>query len=337
MGRLLPIQPGRLENPGSVAATWGEAMQDAGATSNTRSDSAAPARRFIAALLGFESAICVVLAFWPELIGDAARTFGMDVHPDPAMVRFFAIGGFIFTSVARIVVRAQGGPSTTEVAWTEFASRTGGTFTTERRRPTSSGWEGGPVIHWGIRGADVSLKGTVQNRNSYLAKFQCSLRLARPVQFVVSPRNLVTRALASPRLWGMLLALTPTTVASGPGAEERRRAMAQMTFLATPEQTIGDPLFDQAFLMKSSDESAAREFFSDAGVGHWLRELNSKTKGWSLSLMAPDSSGWHQLSLDLPGLTGDPDTLEAGRSCMDAAIARLRDRGLVAPEKTAAA
>jgi hypothetical protein len=310
---------------------------DASMTSSNQADSAANAgRRFLATLFGVECSICMILAVWPGLVATAGRAFGVEIQLEPGLIRFFAIGGAVSAAIARAVMLRQSGPSSTEIAWAEFASQTGGSFSTERRRPTVSGWEGGPTVRWTIRGTDVTLRGTVQNRNSYLARFQCAVRLSRPIQFAVSPRNLLTRALSSPRVWGMLLAVSRTSNGSGENAAVRQQALDQMAFLATPEQTIGDPAFDEAFLLKSSDEPGAREIFSDSGVGHWLRELNGRIRGWSLTLMGSDTAGGCQVMLDLPGLARDPEALRAAYSTVDAVIARLRDRGWIALEKTAA-
>jgi hypothetical protein len=278
----------------------------------------------------------MIIAVWPGLVSYAGRVFGAEIQLEPGLIRFFAIGGAVSAAIARAVMMRQSGPSPTEVAWAEFASQTGGAFSTERRRPTVSGWAGGPTVHWTIRGAEVTLRGTVQNRNSYMARFQAAVRLSRPLQFMVSPRNFLTKALSSPKVWSMLLTVSRNSSETGQNSAERQRAMDQMAFLATPEQVIGDPMFDGAFLLKSSDESAARDIFSDAGVGHWLRELNGRIKGWSLTLMGSDANGGCQVLLDLPGLARDPEALRSAYSTVDAVLARLRDRGWIALEKTAA-
>jgi hypothetical protein len=163
------------------------------------------------------------------------------------------------------------------------------------------------------------------------------MKLERPLRFLVTRRTAVSRALSSPRLWGMALEMTRNASGEGVDQVEAKRVADEMAFLARPAETIGDPLFDDAFLLKCDDGAAAREVFSDAGIGHWLREVNGKGSGWSLSLMAGGAPGRYLLALDLPGSGLDPAVLRAGYSFLDAAIGRLRDRGLATPDTTAAA
>jgi hypothetical protein len=295
-----------------------------------------PARRLVAALLGLEATCCLVLAIWPDLLRYLAHRLGAEIAPSDGLVRILAIAGFVGSNIARVVVRGPAGPSRTAVAWTEFAAQTGGSFAQEPRRLTGSGWEGGPVVRWTLQGVPVTLRTIVRSRNNAMARFGCIVRLARPYSFSLSPRTFLTRAFSSPKMWGMLLTVAKTSATSGESTDLQKREMEQIAILASREQTIGDPLFDETFSLKSSDEATARDFFSDAGVGHWLQELNGKTKQWSASLLACDASGGYQLGLNLMGLERDPESLRAAQSWMDAAIGRLRARGMLAEGRSAA-
>jgi hypothetical protein len=304
----------------------------------TGSSAAGPqaARRIVSTLLGFEAACCLVLAMWPGLLRYVARQLGAGIELPEGLVRILAIGGFIGSNIARVVIRGPVGPSRTALAWTEFATQTGGSFTQEPRRLTGSGWEGGPMVSWTLQGVPVTLRSVVRSQNSALARFSCAVRLAHPYSFSVSPRTFLTRTLGSPKVWGMVLVVAKNAAPSGGSPDLRKQEMEQLAILASQEQAIGDPLFDQAFSLKSSDEATARDFFSDAGVGHWLQELNGKTRQWSASLLACDASGGYQLGLDLLGMERDPETLRIAHSWMDAAIGRLRARGMLGDGRSAA-
>jgi len=110
----------------------------------------------------------------------------------------------------------------------------------------------------------------------------------------------------------------------------------EMAFMVEKEVTTGDPMIDAAVLVKSDSPDVAREFFSDAGVSHWLRELNGCRKGWQLSLVVKGLPDVYQLTLTIPGVLSQAKELDAGRQLMEAAVGRLADRGLLAHDRKAA-
>jgi len=294
-------------------------------------------RRMISAMLGLEAACCLVLALWPGLAPHLAKLFGIELPLDSGLVRLLAIAGFVGAIVGRIALRAGRAPSRAARAWTELAAQSGGVFTDEAKRPAASGWEGGPTVRWGMDCVPVTLTSCRENRNAWSTRYRCRVRLARPFQFMLTPKTAITKALGSPRTWGFVLEMSKRATVEGEDPAQRQQAVERLAFLARPEVSIGDSIFDGAFLLKSSEESHARDFFSDSGVGHWLRELNGKSKSWSLSLMAADSNDGYLLSLESPGFDREPESLRVGRSLVEAAIGRLRDRGLLAPSQSNAA
>jgi len=103
----------------------------------------------------------------------------------------------------------------------------------------------------------------------------------------------------------------------------------QMAFMTEKEVLIGDPLIDAAVLVKSNNPSMARELFADAGVSHWVRELNACRQGWQMSLVVKRLPDDYRLELMIPGVLSDPKVLEAARQVVEGALGCLAGRGLL--------
>jgi len=288
--------------------------------------SSGPFRRFLHTILGMAAFCAFALIVWPGLV--ALTMPGVDLRnaAATAQIRFGAFAALGLTMVARMLVSPGKRRTKHSLAWEAFASEIGGTFTEEKRSIDKLGWRGGPAVRWVMQGAPIRLSNCADNGGAAKTNLLAEIHLAQGFQFQLFAQNFITKALMSPRLWNLILAGVKQQAGQGVGAEEGVRLVQRMSFLAGKDLTIGDAEFDAAFLLKTDDESRARDLFSDAGVRHWLRELNAVSKGWGFSMMAADGSDGHRLSLQGPGVVLDPNALKAAHALMGATIERLERR-----------
>ncbi|HEY3157150.1 MAG TPA: hypothetical protein VGK76_11085 [Candidatus Eisenbacteria bacterium] len=290
-------------------------------------------RRGLHAILGLLALGAVSLAIWPSLLeyipGAEIESFG-----GAQQFRIMAGVAFATLMLVRFLIRPPREASRRSIVWGQFASQVGGTLTSERRKLGPMGWEGGTTVRWTAGGIEANLCSSTDTSGNGHTQFAADIRMNRGFQFQVVHQSLITKALFSQQLWEFALSNMKTQAKVPPGAPDPTERMA---FLAEKEILIGDARFDAAFLLKSDGPDRAREFFGDAGVAYALHELNGINKGWQMSLMNTDSSGTHRLSLAIPGIVVDPQTLKAGRRLVEASIRCCADRGMLAPGKTQAA
>jgi hypothetical protein len=293
-------------------------------------------RRGLHAILGLLALGAASLAIWPSLLeyipGAEIESFG-----GSQQFRILAAVAFATLMLVRFLIRPPREASRRSIVWGEFASQVGGTLTSERRKLGPTGWEGGTAVRWTTHGIEANLCSSTDTSGNGHTQFNADVRMGRGFQFQIVHESLITKALFSQQLWEFALSNMKTQARLPRGAAGAPDPTERMAFLAEKEILIGDARFDDAFLLKSDRPDLAREFFGDAGVAYALHELNGIHKGWQMSLMNTDSSGKHRLSLAIPGIVGDPQTLGAGRRLVEASIRCCADRGMLAPGKTQAA
>jgi hypothetical protein len=300
--------------------------------------SAGALRRVFHALLGL-LAICVLLVtIWAPLLtlipGASAEMFG-----SVARFRMLGAGVFVALLVLRLVIRPPGKPSRRTVVWGELAAKSGGTLTQELRGFSTMGWTGGTTIRWDVRGTPMILTTVSGTDREATTQIAADVRLSRGFQFHLVQESVLTKVFFSEQLWNIALAAVkagggdPSKVGGATSADVAGR----LAFMAQKEVVIGDPKFDDAFLLKCDTPTHARDFFGDAGVSTCLHDLNGICKGWQLSLMSRDGASAYQLTLAIPGTMLDPLGLDASRKLMEASIRCLMDRGMLASTKTQAA
>jgi hypothetical protein len=290
-------------------------------------------RRALHAILGLLALGAVSLAIWPSLLAYIPDA-DIDWFGGAQQFRIVAAVAFATLMLVRFLIRSPREASRRSIVWGEFASQIGGTLTSERRRLGPMGWEGGATVRWTAGGVAANLCSSTDTSGNGHTQFAADVRMDRGFQFQINHESLITKALFSQQLWEFALSNMKTQAKVPSGALDPAERMA---FLAEKEILIGDARFDDAFLLKSDGPDRAREFFGDAGVAYALHELNGINKGWHMSLMNTDSSGTHRLSLAIPGIVLDPQTLGAGRRLVEASIRCFADRGMLALGRTQAA
>jgi hypothetical protein len=229
------------------------------------------------------------------------------------------MGAVLFGALllARFLIRPPKPPSRKSVVWREFAARTGGTVSRGLR------------VRWSSGGTEVRLATSTDTNRNETTQFTAGVGLRSGVQFHLVQRDVISKAFFSTQLWDLALA-------AAAGARDRRGAPSsagvadRLAFMAAKEILIGDPKFDEVFLLRSDTPSLAREFLGDAGVSYCVHELDRHSKGWELSLMSRDGASAYQLTLTAPGAMLDPGALAAGWKLMEASIRCAADRGMLA-------
>ena len=291
-------------------------------------------RRVLHAFLGL-LAICVLLVtIWAPLLtlipGASVEMFG-----SVAQFRMVGAGVFVALLVLRFVIRPPGKPSRRTVVWGELAAKSGGTLTQELRGFSTMGWTGGTTIRWDVRGTPMILTTVTGTDREATTQIAADMTLSRGFQFHLVQESVLTKVFFSEQLWN--IALAAVKAGGGDPSPASADVAGRLAFMAQKEVVIGDPKFDDAFLLKCDAPTHARDFFGDAGVATCLHDLDGICKGWQLSLMSRDGASAHQLTLAIPGTMLDPLGLDASRKLMEASIRCLVDRGMLASNKTQAA
>ena len=289
-------------------------------------------RRALHAILGLLALGAISLAIWPSLL-EYVPGADIDSFGGTQQFRIIAAVAFATLMLVRFLIRPPREASRRSIVWGQFASQVGGTLTSERRKLGPMGWEGGATVRWTVHGIEANLCSSTDTSGNGHTQFAADVRMNRGFQFQIVHESLITRALFSQQLWEFALSNMKSRAKVPPGAPNPAEGMA---FLADKEILIGDARFDDAFLLKSDGPDLARQFFGDAGVAYALHELNGINKSWHMSLMNT-ASGAHRLSLAIPGIVLDPQTLEAGRRLIEASIRCCADRGMLASGRTQAA
>ena len=302
-------------------------------------ESAGGLRRVLYTLLGLLAFCVVALVLWAPL--DLIP--GVRVERFGSIERFRFLGAALFAALllARFLIRPPRRPSRKRVVWEEFANATGGTVSQELRGLGLLGWTGGTTVRWDVRGTQVKLSASTDTNQNETTQIGADARLARGFQFHLVAESLLAKAFFSEELWNVALAAVKAEgrdpEKAGRGGPSSAAVADRLAFMASKEIVIGDPKFDDAFLVKSNSAPLAREFFGDAGVAHSLHELDKGIKGWQFSLMSRDGASAYQLTLALPGPMLDPVGLDASRKLIDASIRCLADRGILASRSPQAA
>lgn len=286
-------------------------------------------RRLLHTILGLISVCAFLFAVWPGLLhavmpGARLGRFGEDTP-----IRFLAIATFVVMLMIRIRVSPGKQPTRAAIAWAAFASQVGGTLLEEQRKPTLGGWEGGAKVRWNSDGTAIELSALTDSSRNDQTRFQSDVGLSPGFQFYALPRSFLTAALASSQLWSVILKGMKGGIVRPEAGGPEVSIPDQMAFMTEKEVLIGDPVIDAAVLVKSNNPSMARELFADAGVSHWLRELNACRQGWQMSLVVKRQPDDYRLELMIPGVLSDPKALEAGRQVVEGAIGCLGGRGLM--------
>jgi hypothetical protein len=280
-------------------------------------------RRFLSFALGLASVGALAMTIWPGLIRFLIPRDEPADTISTAPIRFAAFLTFGVAAGLRVLLSPGKQRTGTRVAWEAFANETGGSFTEEKLRPGAAGWVGGPGITWSERGGSLRLSRAIERGDAAVTQFVADRELPRGFQFQVCAQNFVTNALMSPKVWQIVLAGVKRAGGEVGDAGARERLVGQLSFLAGKDVALGDPEFDGAFILKTDDEGKAREFFADAGVRHWLRELSRSSKGWMFTLLTGGGSDPFHLTLQGPGAVREAEALKAAHSLMVAALERL--------------
>ena len=296
-------------------------------------------RRVLYTLLGVVAFCVLAFMLWVPL--DLVP--GVRVEMFGSIERFRFLGAALLAALvlAQFLIRPPGRPSRKRVVWEEFASATGGTVSQELRWLGPLGWTGGTTVRWDVRGIQVRLSTSTDTNQNEATQLAAEVRLARGFQFHLVQESLLAKAFFSEQLWNVALAAVKAAgrdpERGGTGAPSSAAVADRLAFMASKEIVIGDPKFDDAFLVKSDTAAVAREFLGDAGVAYCLHELDKGAKGWQLSLMSRDGASTYRLALALPGTTLDPLGLDASRKLIEASIRCLADRGMLASRNPQAA
>lgn len=294
-------------------------------------------RRFLHSILGLVSAIAFFVAIAPRFFEGFIPGFNVERWGGAGPVRFAAFFAFLVAVAIRIRLNPGKQLSRSRAVWARFASDIAGTVVPVRRQPTMVGWEGGTTVQWESHGVAFVLSGYTDTSRNDHTRVQAEMRLSQALRFYALPRTFLTQTFASPKIWGVLLALAKRE-AERQGESAAEAAVAkEMSFMVEKEVLTGDPAIDAAVIVKSDNQPLAREFFSDAGVSHWLRELNTLRKGWQLNLIVKTLPDVYQLTLDITGVLSDPKELDAARQLAESAVGRLADRGILSTEHRKAA
>jgi hypothetical protein len=291
-------------------------------------------RRFLHNVLGLLAILVAVAMIWAPSL---APYSGVSIEEFGGLDRFrmMAGGAFVALLVVRFSIRPPKQPSRQTLAWGEFAVATGGAVTQEPRSFDSIGWAGGTTVHWNSGGVPVTLSSSRDTDRNEFTHLVADVRLAKGFQFHVAPESLITKALLSNQLWSIALKVVKEgerrVGPAGAGVAER------LAFLGDKEILLGDPILDQALLVKSDTPALAREFLVDSNVSLRLQELHKDWKGWQLSLISRGAAGDYRLTLLLPGTIMDPRGMDASRKLIEASIHCLADRGMVASATSRAA
>jgi hypothetical protein len=278
------------------------------------------ARRILFNLISLLATLVFAAVLWAPFL-ELIPGVKLDMLGGLARARMLGAGLFVALFIARFLVRPPKEPSRRSVAWGAFAASTGGTVREEMRQLAPMGWTGGTTVRWNSRGTEVTLTTSTDTDGNDFTQFAADVRLSRGFQFHIGPENLLTKVLFSNQLWSIALKAMK---------QREGQVAARLQFLGEKELLLGEPMLDDAFLVKSDTPALAREFFLDATVSCCLRELNKDGNGWQLSLMSRGPSTEYRLTLSLPGSMLDPQGLEASRSLMEAAIRCFADRGMLA-------
>jgi hypothetical protein len=301
---------------------------------------AVPARRTLHALLGVVAFAVLVVLLWAPLLPFVPAAW-MEQVGGVSSFRWMGFFVLAFVLVARFLIRPPKPPSRKAISWGKLAASTGGTLTQELRRIGPLGWSGGVTVRWDVRGTEMRLQSSTDTDRNETTQLLADVSLARGFQFHLVQENLLTKIFMSEQLWSIAVVAVRAEAKNAdvrkPGGPSSSDVADRLAFLASKEIVIGDPKFDDAFLLKSDTPAEARSFFADASVAHALHELDGRCKGWQLSLMSKDGASAYQLTLAIPGPMLDPPGLDANRKLFLASIRCLGDRGLLASMKSRAA
>jgi len=296
-----------------------------------------PVRKLVFALLGLLSILALGLLLWAPFLS-LLPGGNLEFLSDVGRVRLGSGCAFVLLLVLRALVKPPKAPSRRTVAWGEFASRVGGAATDERRGLGLLGWSGGTTVRWDSRGIGITLSATTDADRNVDTHLTADVRMSRPFQIHVVHESLLTKALFSAPLWNVALRAIrmrerqgdASAAGTGAGIADR------LAFLGAKEILVGDPMIDDAFLIKTDAPDLAREFIVDAGVSCALRDVNQFVKGWQMSLMWHGSSE-HELTLVVPGGLLESRELEACRVLVEASLRCLADRGFLQSSSARAA
>jgi hypothetical protein len=214
--------------------------------------------------------------------------------------------------------------------WRAFALEVGGEVSNASLRPTAGGgWEGGPRVAYTAEGRPVVLTCYGPRSSDRFTRLGATLPLARDVQFQILANTAANRVLMSSAIWSPVLKLASREAAKGPEGAERAQALERMRFLGSEPLVTGDPLFDRAFLLKATDERAARDVAADPAVRSALEQLAGRDRYFRLSLSAAAAPGPAQLEIELAGRQGDIERLRVMHALLLAVMARLDRAGLL--------
>jgi hypothetical protein len=220
----------------------------------------------------------------------------------------------------------------TQQAWQPFAAASGGEVVTRPLTIEAGVWKGGVEVRSRARGWLLTLD-TARDRSDVSTRLSCAVSPRRNFHFALMPQSRVLKVLSSPRVGGFLLALGEKAAAAEPEAAARRLVQEEMGFIVGPPVELGEPEFDGAFLLKSDDADAARDFFGDQRGA--LLALRRPGSWWQLTLTASVTNGTGQLEYRESGLVRDAARLEAVRQAMIGMLDRLAANGIIAAESPA--
>jgi len=220
----------------------------------------------------------------------------------------------------------------TRQAWTPFARASGGQVEAVPRRLEAGAWTGGLEVHARAQRWLLTLD-TTTDHSDPSTRLRCAVIPRRDFHLAVMPQNRVLKALTSPRIGGFLLGLGAKAAAGSPDEAARRHAMEELAFVVGPAIEIGEPEFDQAFLTKSDDATAARALLGD--LRGPLLALRRPGTWWQLSLTAAVADGRGLLEYRESGVVRDAARLEAAQQVLIRMLQHLAEAGFIAEDSPA--
>jgi len=215
-------------------------------------------------------------------------------------------------------------------AWSAFAQEVGGELSSPPLRPTAgAGWEGGLRVAYTLEGRPIVLTCYGPKTSDRFTRLGATVPLGRDVQFQILANTTANRVLMSSAIWTPVLAMASREAGKGPEGAERARALDRMRFLSAPPLVTGDASFDHAFLLKATDEGAARDVAGDPSVRSALEQLAKRDRYFRLSLVGIAAPGPAQLEVEVAGRLGDIERLRAMHALLLAVMARLDRSGML--------
>lgn len=242
--------------------------------------------------------------------------------------RLFAFATLAVTLVALAVTDSLARQRKQRETWRAFSQEVGGTLSNAPLRPTAgTGWEGGLRVAYTVEGRPVVLTCYGPKSSDRFTRLGATVPLVRDIQLQILANTTANRILMSSAIWTPVLALASREAGKGPDGVAQTRALERMRFLTAPPLVTNDASFDRAYLLKATDEGAARDVAGDPLVRGALDQLAKRDRYFRLSLVGLTVPGPAQLEVEVAGRQADLVRLRAMHELLLAVMARLDRSG----------